>query len=169
MKAYRTGFPTFYLHGIEKDFEERSRCTCSMRIPNFIYHCITRDPLDRTSILLCKTLRCASRKRVFQHDCQLAAHFKSESKHLHGAPTQPQRWASPRCLFHDWARGATSPWLGHPRCLVHPEHVENALAGPYMEVFSAPALTNLLHRKFTPEENLSVIGTFLLTATGWIL
>lgn len=91
-------------------------CIYSRRIPNFIYYFIFRDLLDKTSILLCKILRGAFRKHMLQHDCQVAAHVKSESKHLQGAPTKPWRRAWPRCHLHDWARGSTSPWRWQVPC-----------------------------------------------------
>lgn len=97
---------------------------------------------------------------MFQHGCQVAAHFKSESKQSHGQDVT------------DMTEQEAPPPLGCgiPSASVHSECVENTLARTHVEIFSAPALTNLLYRKFTgtSEENLSSTGTFLSTATGWI-
>lgn len=153
-----------------KNTEKRPTCTYSIRKPNVIYYSILRDLLDKTTVLLCKILGCTCRKHMFQHNCQVAAHFKSESKHLQGAPRKPQPWTLPRCHFHDWARGSTSPWQWHAGCLEPSERVENTQARAHTEIFSAPALRILLYRNSTDtwKENLSGIGTFLLTVTGWI-
>lgn len=172
MKDYRRGFPMFYLHKIKKDSEKRPTCIYSIRIPNFIYYSILRDLLNKINILSFKILRCAFRQHTFQHNCQVAAPFESEPKHFHSAPAKPRRWASPRCHLHDGARSSTSPWLWHAKCLVHPEHVENALGkGPCGDFQCAspdkPPLQKLHRHLKKIYLGVGMLST-LLTPIGWI-
>lgn len=67
-----------------------------------------KDLLGKASILLCKILRNIFKKHMFQHNCPVDAHFKSESKNFHSVHTKLQFWASPKYHLHDWAKSTTT-------------------------------------------------------------